>query len=106
MKNFKSISFKTTPLMSTYLVAFVISDFDFKSNLIHGPPIFAKEFRIYAKPDSRFSLDYSLELSQNNIMYLERYTGINYRLNKLHYVAIPNMEEQAMENWGLVLFKY
>ncbi|KAF5304329.1 hypothetical protein FQA39_LY09708 [Lamprigera yunnana] len=97
--NFQDV-FHESPLMSTYLVAFVISDFKYtESNgiiRILAPPKFVDDD----------SLDYVLNESAEILKTLEEFTGVKYTLPKLDMVAIPRQYfiDGAMENWGLITY--
>jgi aminopeptidase N len=97
-------SFKTTPPMPTYLVAFAVTDFDYRSNIRDGPAIFPREFRVYAKPQDIEHVDYAMDFGQRAITYLQGYTDVNYRLPKVDNIAIPQMRYGSMENWGLATY--
>jgi aminopeptidase N len=93
--------------MSTYLIAFVISDFDYKSNIRDGDIIYPREYRIYAKPNApKESMDYSLDIGQRSFQFMQTYMDISYRLPKLDNVALPDFLFGAMENWGLITYRY
>ncbi|XP_011050630.1 PREDICTED: aminopeptidase N-like [Acromyrmex echinatior] len=95
--------FEKTPPMSTYLVAFVVSDFTSLQN--------NKNFRVWAKPTvekdaKEFALKYGLETLQ----VLKNFTNIDYYgkeqgMSKLDQIAIPDFAAGAMENWGLVTYR-
>lgn len=89
-------TFETTPLMSTYLVAFVISDFAYHEK---------DKYRVYSTPEhiSAGDADFALDVSIPAIAALEEYTKVEYPLEKLYQIAIPHMSG-AMENWGLVTY--
>ncbi|KAF5285905.1 hypothetical protein FQA39_LY04366 [Lamprigera yunnana] len=92
--------FKETPLMSTYLVAFAVSQFK-------STPRKERQ-RIYAQPKAfeKNEVDLPLELSIKTLKLLEEYTGINFTLSKMDAFAIPRgyFEHFGMENWGLVTY--
>ncbi|KYN33599.1 Aminopeptidase N [Trachymyrmex septentrionalis] len=95
--------FEKTPKMSTYLVAFVVSDFTALEN--------NKNFRVWAKPTiekdaKEFAFKYGLETLQ----VLKNFTNIDYYgkeqgMSKLDQIAIPDFAAAAMENWGLVTYR-
>lgn len=87
--------------MSTYLVAFVISDFTQKSvtvnNFIH---------RISAKPSSIGDVDFALDTSIKLLNILSKYLDTEFPLTKMDQIAVPDFHSGAMENWGLVTYRY
>lgn len=85
--------------MSTYLVAVVVSDFTGVTGEDHRISVWARENAIQ---DAR----YSLHQSSVAIKYLEGYTDIHFSLPKLDLVAVPDFKSGAMENWGLMIFRY
>lgn len=84
--------------MSTYLLAFVISDFEFIESSKYNVTQ-----RVYARPNGIQFADFGLEASVEILNALEEYTQVNYYLPKLDQVAIPD-RTGAMENWGLMAF--
>lgn len=95
----KITTFKTTPTMSTYLVAFVVSDFQNKVK---------DNFRVWTKPQSVNSTAYALKMGQLIIAELDNFTAIKYEthnLTKMDQITIPHFSAGAMENWGLVTYR-
>jgi aminopeptidase N len=88
-------SFKETPPMSTYIVAFVVSD-------LKNMSMYDEKNTMWLREDVLPEGDYALSIAQAIIMLLENYTEIMYELPKLDQVAIPNLDFLAMENWGIV----
>lgn len=84
--------------MSTFLVAFAISDFNYTRSGRH---------RIFAQPETVSNLEYALNISEITLRKLEDYFGLNFTLEKLDAFAVPAsyFEESAMENWGLVVYE-
>jgi aminopeptidase N len=89
--------FQDTPRMQAFIMAFVISDFEYIVNETSKPPQ-----KVYARPESikkgeaKFALDTGISALQK----LESELGINYTLPKLDQIAIPDYSWGAMENWG------
>lgn len=84
--------------MSTYLLAFVVSDFEFVSNAATKKDNETLH-RIYARPDAINNTKYSLENSEKFLKALENYVSFDYELSKVDSAAIPQ-KSGAMENWG------
>lgn len=82
-------SFLTTPVMSSYLVAFVVSDFRHISN---EDTIEAGEtlHRVWVRPDSVLKAWYALDNSAKVLKTLEEYIGFDFELPKVDSAAIPN----------------
>ncbi|XP_065352030.1 aminopeptidase Ey-like [Cloeon dipterum] len=83
--------------MSTYLVAFVVSDFaHLQSN--HG----YTTFRVWARQDAIEQARYSLEIGPKILDFYEEYFDVPYPLPKMDMIALPELTEYAMENWGMI----
>lgn len=88
--------------MSSYLLAFVVSDFTFMSNEASKQPSETLH-RVWTRPDSTEKAWYALEQSDLVLKALEAYVGFDYELPKVDSAAIPN-KGGAMENWGMVTY--
>ena len=97
--DFLKTEFETTPKMSTYLVAFIVSDFKKLTNE-------DRNFSVYVKPTAYQNGKLALEVGEKLIRKLDDYTGISFneRVSKLDQFAIPDLPVGAMENWGLVTY--
>lgn len=86
-------SFADIQSVQTYLLAFVVSDFNYVQNVTVVPPQ-----RIYAKPSSIAAGDasYALQVSPVIMKGLEDYTGINYTFPKMDQIALPNFAAGAV----------
>lgn len=97
----KAVHFNTSPLMSTYLVAFIVGELNYIESRDFRVPV-----RVYAPPGQdiehgRFSLD----LAVKTLKFYETVFGIDFPLPKMDQVAIPDFAQGAMENWGLVTYR-
>lgn len=84
--------------MSTYLVAFVVSDFTHVAEETH---------RVFSRPEliSVGDGDFALECGVAALSALEEYTGVEYTLPKMDQISLPHFSAGAMENWGLVTYR-
>lgn len=94
-------SFDMTPPVQTYLIAFVISDFDF----IENEDVMRQ--RVFAKPQSIIDGEAVLALDAGKKLLdeFQRHLGVPYILPKMDQIAIPDFDAGAMENWGLVTYR-
>lgn len=99
-------TFETTPVMSTYLVACVLTEFGHVETVYHSISGKDVPIRLWTHRHRLAHLDFALNLIPKALERLEDYTGIPYSamLPKLDVVALPGYEEgKAMENWGLII---
>uniref|UniRef100_A0A8C7JGX4 Aminopeptidase n=1 Tax=Oncorhynchus kisutch TaxID=8019 RepID=A0A8C7JGX4_ONCKI len=92
--------FDTSVRMSTYLVAFIVSDFQSVSKTTsHGVKV------IYAVPDKINQTDFALNAAVRLLDFYDDYFDIPYPLPKQDLAAIPDFQSGAMENWGLTTYR-
>uniref|UniRef100_A0A8B9T1Z0 Aminopeptidase n=1 Tax=Anas platyrhynchos TaxID=8839 RepID=A0A8B9T1Z0_ANAPL len=93
--------FDTSVKMSTYLVAFIVSDFKSISKISsHGVNI-----SVYTVPEKIDQADYALDAAVKLLDFYEDYFSISYPLPKQDLAAIPDFQSGAMENWGLTTYR-
>ncbi|XP_059825588.1 aminopeptidase Q-like isoform X3 [Hypanus sabinus] len=94
-------TFDTTVKMSTYLLAFVISDYS-NINTTYNDI----EIRVWASKKHIMDgdADYALNITGPILSFFEEYFNISYPLLKLDLVGLSHFQDTAMENWGLVIF--
>ncbi|KAJ8664402.1 hypothetical protein QAD02_006064 [Eretmocerus hayati] len=93
-------SFEETPKMSTYLVTFLVSDFESLGD--------EKNFRILTRPGTANRAHFSLRIGQLVLNEFDNYTGISYSnyMRKMDQVAIHDENfSKAMENWGIIIYR-
>lgn len=95
-------TFETTPVMSTYLLAFVCGEMVFKEATTKDG-VAVKSWASAAQDPAW--LDYSLIEAVNLIEFYNEYFGVPYPLTKCDQVALPDFESGAMENWGLITYR-
>ncbi|KAI0533567.1 peptidase family M1-domain-containing protein [Xylaria digitata] len=97
----KAVKFNPTPLMSTYLVAFIIGELNYIETKKFRVPI-----RVYAPASSNIEHGrFSLDLAARTLEYYEKIFGAEFPLPKMDMVAIPDFAAGAMENWGLITYR-
>nr|CAI5825380.1 unnamed protein product [Callosobruchus analis] len=96
--------FKQTPVMSTYLVAFVISDFTCSE---WSNPGSTTKNGVCSRSDTANNRAWALEITPKLLNALNTYTGILYTdsISKVDQVALPDFRSGAMENWGLITYR-
>jgi aminopeptidase N len=94
-------TFQTTPKMSTYLLAFVYGELEYKeATTQHGVTI-----RTYATPDNVGFTDFALDVAVKTLDFYTDYFDIPYPLQKCDLIALPDFASGAMENWGCITFR-
>ncbi|XP_068612814.1 aminopeptidase Ey-like [Brachionichthys hirsutus] len=95
--------FKPTEIMSTYLLAFVVCDFEF----VGTEPGAAVMIRIWArrKAIEENQGDYALQKTGPILAFFEDYYNSPYPLRKSDQIALPDFGAGAMENWGLITYR-
>jgi puromycin-sensitive aminopeptidase len=97
----KRLRFADTIRMSTYLVAFIVGDFE------SGEPVSAGgvPLRVWAIRGKERLTSYAREIGAFALSFFADYYGIAYPGAKLDLVAIPDFAAGAMENFGAVTFR-
>nr|DBA32004.1 TPA: hypothetical protein GDO54_007756 [Pyxicephalus adspersus] len=91
--------FNKTPKMSTYLVAFIVSEF--RSVGDDRVKIWGRKKAV----EDQMQAEYALNVSKPILEFFETYYKVPYPLPKSDQVALPDFSAGAMENWGLVTYR-
>ena len=98
----KTVTFKKTPKMSTYLLYLGVGKF-IQEKSRHGV---TELYAAYAdRPTSKINTEFSFDATRKVLDYYESYFGIPFQLPKLHNVAVPEFAYGAMENWGAITYR-
>ncbi|XP_064114526.1 aminopeptidase N-like isoform X2 [Macrobrachium nipponense] len=93
--------FNTSVPMSTYLVAFVVSDFVYLNSTTDN----GTSFRVWARESVIDQAEYANDIGPKLLSYFEDYFQVPYPLPKQDMIALPNFLGGAMENWGLIIYR-
>jgi aminopeptidase 2 len=97
----KAVTFNPTPLMSTYLLAFVVGELNYIETNNFRIPV-----RVYAPKDRDIEHGrFSLELAAKTLDFYEKTFDSPFPLPKMDMIAIPDFSAGAMENWGLITYR-
>ncbi len=97
----KRVEFAPTPKMSTYLLAYIVGEFD----AVEAKTPEGVRVRVLATPGNAHRLEFALDSAVRALSFFTDYFGIAYPLPNLDLVALPDFGAGAMENWGLVTYR-
>ena len=98
---YKTIKFAPTPKMSTYLLAFIVGEFEF----IERKTKDAVLVRVFVTPGKKYQAKFALDTAVRCLEFYNEYFDIAYPLPVLDLIAIPDFSHGAMENWGAVTYR-
>ena len=97
----KEVVFADSIKMSTYLVAFIVGEFEASDPVMVGKA----PLRVWAVPGKKPLANFGREIGRVSLEYFSRYYGIPYPGDKLDLIAIPDFASGAMENLGAITFR-
>eukprot|EP00038_Savillea_parva_P019402 m.27399 g.27399 ORF g.27399 m.27399 type:complete len:872 (+) comp4409_c0_seq1:61-2676(+) len=97
----RTVKFDTTPIMSTYLVAFVVGEFEKVSGATKDGVAVAVWTPVGVKAEGEFPLQVAIK----TLEYFSDFFAQPYPLPKMDMIAIADFAAGAMENWGLVTYR-
>ncbi|XP_071747225.1 thyrotropin-releasing hormone-degrading ectoenzyme isoform X2 [Lepeophtheirus salmonis] len=93
--------FMPTPLMSTYLVAFVINNYTNE----RIPTNDSEKLRIWSSEEDKLKTCWAKRVSPTLYENLVKYFGTNLPIPQEDFITVPAIKRAvAMENWGLTTF--
>ncbi|PYI30864.1 hypothetical protein BP00DRAFT_345294 [Aspergillus indologenus CBS 114.80] len=102
----KVVSFERTPVMSTYLLAWAVGDFEYVEAMTErkyqGKSI---PVRVYTTRGLKEQARFALECAHRTVDYFSEIFEIEYPLPKADLLAVHEFAMGAMENWGLVTYR-
>ncbi|XP_069322719.1 aminopeptidase N isoform X2 [Eulemur rufifrons] len=95
--------FETTPRMSTYLLAYIVSEFSHVEEQAPNGVL----IRIWARPSAieEDHSSYALNVTGPILNFFAGHYNTPYPLNKSDQIGLPDFNAGAMENWGLVTYR-
>ena len=94
-------TYEPTPVMSTYILAFVVGEFDHVSVLTDN----GVRTTVYTPKGKTALGKHALFVASRALPFFEEKFGIKYPLPKSDLLAIPDFAAGAMENWGCVTYR-
>ncbi len=97
----KELVFADTIKMSSYLVAFIVGEFEATDPVIaEGVPL-----RVWGVPGKRPLAKFAQEIGRFSLWFFSHYYNLAYPGDKLDLIAIPDFASGAMENLGAITFR-
>lgn len=97
----KTVRFAETPVMSTYLLAFIVGEFDcVETRTREGVAV-----RVHTPAGKGEQGRFALDVASRTLSFFQEYFDIPYPLPKMDLIAIPDFAAGAMENWGAVTYR-
>ena len=98
----KTVTFEETPIISTYILAFCVGEFECIESLERkGMP----RINVYTTSNKKELGRFALGVAESIIVRCSEYFDHPYMGTKLDLIAIPDFAAGAMENLGLITFR-
>ena len=94
-------TYQPSPVMSTYLLAWVVSKYESAKNMS------ARGVKFEAFYSDASLVQRAADVGAKMLDHFEQkvFVGINYNLPKMDIVAVERYAFGAMENWGMMVFR-
>ncbi len=96
----KAVVFRDTIRMSTYLLAFIVGEFEATEAVDAGT-----QLRVVHAPGKGALTGWAKQIGAFSLKFFAGYYGIPYPGDKLDLIAIPDFAAGAMENLGAITFR-
>ena len=97
----KEVLFADSMKMSTYLVAFIVGEFEASEpTYVDGKPL-----RVCSIPGKQHLTKFGQAIGAASLQFFSQYYGRPYPGDKLDLIAIPDFAAGAMENLGAITFR-
>ena len=97
----KQVEFADSIKMSTYLVAFIVGEFEGTEPVMVGDA----PLRVWAVPGKLPLANFARQIGSFSLSFFSRYYDLPYPGDKLDLIAIPDFASGAMENLGAITFR-
>jgi aminopeptidase N len=81
----KLVKFATTPVMSSYLVAFIVGEFEYIETIYDNVPV-----RLYTVPGKKEQGTFALEMARKAMLWYNDWFAFKSPLPKVDLIAIPD----------------
>ncbi len=100
-KKKKEVVFADSIKMSTYLVAFIVGEFEGTAPVMVGD----SPLRVWAVPAKLYLANFARQIGSFSLSFFSRYYDLPYPGDKLDLIAVPDFASGAMENLGAITFR-
>jgi aminopeptidase N len=101
----KIIKFAESPIMSSYLLAFYVGKVDYVEDFAELKSGKKIRVRVYTPVGKSSEGYFALGLCCKVLAYFSDFFKVDYPLEKMDMIAIPDFAAGAMENWGLITYR-
>jgi len=91
----KKVTFDKSPLMSTYLLAWAVGEFDY----IVGKSRHGVAIRVFSPPGRAHQGRFALDVAERALDFYDDFFQFHYPLPKLDMLCVTEFAAGAMENW-------
>lgn len=92
--------FISTPPTSTYLIAFIVSDFQYaEKNVSDSNPIYQ---RVFTSKNKLNQTAYALDEGVKILNAISKYVSVEFTLKKMDQAAIPNFRAGGLHNFKIL----